>query len=175
MARGLGQYVVAWFLDDVLPWHTLLAPLPSDAVVSRKSVVSLERANDPSTAAIAGWDQLTVELSAGRDGLRHLLVLLDATGQPITAGDHVLTIREVTSESSGALLNEYVHESIGGRLEPDGTFNGTRWHIVRILAPGEEVGEDDSPSDARSSKPTEEEVSAIKALVADMLRRAGAK
>ena len=159
----------------MLPWHSLLAPLPADAVVSRRPVTPPERANDPSTAAIAGWDQLTVELSAGRAGLRHLLVLLDATGHPITAGDHVLTIREVTSEAGGALLNEYVHDSVGGRLEPDGTFNGTRWHIVRILAPGQEVGEDDPPSEARSSKPTEEEVSAIKALAADMLRRAGAK
>jgi hypothetical protein len=156
----------------VLSWHSLLAPLPAEAVVSRKPVTPPELANDPSMAAIAGWEQLTVELSADRDGLRHLMVTLDATGQPISAGDHVLTIRELTSES-GALLNEYVHDSLGGRLETDGTFNGTRWHLVRILAPDEEVGEGDPPAEAQSAKPTDDEVLAIKALVIEILRRAG--
>jgi hypothetical protein len=152
-------------------WHALLAPLPLEAVVSRKPVIPPERSNDPSSAAIAGWDQVTVELSAGRDGLRHLLVVLDATGQPISAGDHVLTIRALRSES-GEPRNEFVHDSVGGRLEPDGTFNGTRWHMVRVLAPDEEVGEDDPPAEARSAKPTEEEVAALKELVSDILRRA---
>ena len=159
----------------MLPWHALLAPLPEGAIVYRKPVTSPELANDPSVAAIAGWDQLTVELSAGRDGLRHLMVVLDATGTPISAGDHVLTIREVGNASSGALLNEYVHDSLGGRIETDGTFNGTRWHIVRLLAPDEEAGEDDAPSEAHSAKPTDQQVSAIKALVADILRRADSR
>lgn len=159
----------------VLPWHALLAPLPAEAVVSRKPLTPPELADGASKSAIAGWDQLTVELSAGSDGLRHLLVVLDATGQPISAGDHVLTIREVTDASSGALLNEYLHDSLGGRIEADGTFNGTRWRIVRLLAPDEEVGEDNPPSEARSSKPTDEEIAAIKSLVADILRRPGAK
>ena len=159
----------------VLPWHALLAPLPAEAVVSRKPLTPPELADGASKSAIAGWDQLTVELSAGSDGLRHLLVVLDATGQPISAGDHVLTIREVTDASSGALLNEYLHDSLGGRIEADGTFNGTRWRIVRLLAPDEEVGEDNPPSEARSSKPTHEEIAAIKSLVADILRRPGAK
>lgn len=126
-------------------------------------------------SAIAGWDQLTVELSAGSDGLRHLMVVLDATGQPISAGDHVLTIRAVRNESSGEVRNEYTHESVGGRLEPDGTFNGTRWHMVRVMAPGDDVADDDPPPDARSSKPTDEEIAAIKSLVADILRRTRAK
>jgi hypothetical protein len=152
-------------------WHALLAPLPDEAVVSRKPVTPPELANDPSSAAITGWDQLTVELSAGPDGLRHLMVVLDANGQPISAGDHVLTIQALTSESGGELRNEYVHDSVGGRLEPDGTFNGTRWHMVRILSPDEEVGEDDPPAEARSAKPTDEEVLALKALVAEILRR----
>ena len=152
-------------------WHALLAPLPAEAVVSRKPVAPAELVNDASTSAIAGWDQLTVELSAGRDGLRHLMVVLDATGRPISAGDHVLTIREVTDATSGALLNEYVHDSLGGRIEPDGTFNGTRWHMVRVLAPDEEADEDNPPADARSSKPTAEEIVAIRALVADIMQR----
>ena len=100
------------------------------------------------------------------------MVVLDATGTPISAGDHVLTIREVRNASSGELFNEYVHDSLGGRIESDGTFNGTRWHIVRVLAPGEEAGEDDQPAEAQSAKPTDKEVFAIKALVADLCRRA---
>ena len=152
-------------------WHALLAPLPDEAIVARKPLTPPELANDPSSAAIAGWDQLTVQLSAGPDGLRHLLVVLDAKGQPISAGDHVLTIRALTSESGGEPRSEYVHDSVGGRLEPDGTFNGTRWHMVRIMSPDEEVGEDDPPAEARSEKPTDEEVLALKGLVAEMLRR----
>jgi len=103
------------------------------------------------------------------------MVVLDATGRPISAGDHVLTIREVTAESTGTLVNEYVHDSLGGRIEDDGTFNGTRWHMVRILAPDEEVGDDDPPSEARSAKPTEAEVDAIRALVAEILRRSDSR
>lgn len=157
----------------MLSWHSLLAPFPAEATVSRRPVPSPELANDPAAAAIAGWDQLTVELSAGRDGLRHLMVVLDATGRPISAGDHVLTIREVIGEPNGARLNEFLHDSLGGRLEADGTFNGTRWHIVRRLAPDEEVGEDDPPAEAKSAKPTIEEVFAIKSLVAEIVHRAG--
>src|SRR5689334_15003211 len=145
-------------------WHALLGPLPAEGVVPRKPVIPPERGNDPSSAAIAGWQQLTVELSAGPDGLRHLLVVLDSKGAPISASDHVLTIRKISNESSGDLLNEYVHDSLGGRLEPDGTFNGTRWRMVRVLAPDEEVSEDDPPVEAKSAKPTDEEVLALKAL-----------
>jgi len=44
----------------------------------------------PEEAAIAGWKQVTVELPAGRAGLRTLLVVLDATAGPIAASDQVL-------------------------------------------------------------------------------------
>src|SRR5688500_5756145 len=53
------------------PWHALLAPIPADAVVSRKPVASPEILATPEGAAIAGWEQLTIELSAGAVGLRH--------------------------------------------------------------------------------------------------------
>lgn len=55
-------------------WHALFAPLPKDAIVNRKPVGSGE--------AFAGWQSLTVELSAGAGGLRHILVTLDASGTP---------------------------------------------------------------------------------------------
>ena len=162
----------------MLPWHTLLAPLPAEATVTRRLVAPPELANDPAAAAIAGWEQLTVELSAGTVGLRHVMVVLDASGEPISAGDHVLTCRELTEAPTGvAAMREDVHESIGGRLEPDGTFNGTRWRMVRIAAADDSgsVTEEDSERtqfDAQPSTPTADDVAGIKALVADILRRA---
>ena len=123
-------------------------------------------------AAIAGWEQLTVELSAGKDGLRHLMVVLDATGQPISAGDHVMTCRELPDTGAGS-TTEYVHESIGGRLEADGTFNGTRWRMVRVLAADEEdVVMDDTEAtgfDSERSTPTPDDIARLKALVDDIL------
>jgi hypothetical protein len=164
-----------WFLDEMQNWHALLAPLPAEAVVQRRPVVSPELANSVDVSAIAGWEQLTVEMSAAADGLRHLMVVLDPTGQPISAGDHVLTCRAVPGDGS---RTEYTHESIGGRLENDGTFNGTRWHIVRVLAEGEGDTDADPAApgfESRHSRPTADEVMAIKSLVADILRRAGTK
>ena len=63
------------------PWQVLLAPLPDEAIVRRQPVGSPEVLATPEGAAIAGWKQLTVELSAGSAGLRHVLVVLDASGQ----------------------------------------------------------------------------------------------
>jgi len=51
-------------------------------------------------------------------GLRHAMVTLDASGTPVSAGDWVLYC-------SGKPV-EYVHENVGGRIQPNGTFLGTR-------------------------------------------------
>ena len=71
-------------------------------------------------------------------GLRHVLVVLDATGQPISASDHVLYWSKVSridqnadTVLGSALHAEFCQESIGGRFESDGTFRGTRWQTVR--------------------------------------------
>ena len=159
----------------MIPWHALLAPLPTDATVARRSVAPGELRNDERMAAIAGLVQLTVELSAGNDGLRHLMVVLDAAGLPISAGDHVMTCRELPDTVTGP-TTEYVHESIGGRLEADGSFNGTRWRMVRALTEDEEdVAMDDTDVAGFNSKraiPTPDEIAKLKALVADILDRA---
>ena len=151
-------------------WHGLLAPLPAEAVVKRKPIVAPDKANDPIFAAIAGWEDLTVELSAGADGLRHLMVVLDATGQPISAGDHVMICRPVPGDD--VARTEYTHDSIGGRLEADGTFNGTRWHMVRVLAEDEEDTQEAAVAGSQSSRPTDEEIVLLKELVAEIIRRA---
>lgn len=140
------------------PWHALLAPLPADAVVQRKPVGTPELLASPEGAAIAGWESLTVEMSAGADGLRHVMVTLDASGRPISAGDTVVYCAG----------KDIRHENIGGRLEPDGTFHGTRWTTIGV-APAEE--DDDPELQSTPSEPTAAEVRGIKALVADVMRR----
>jgi hypothetical protein len=147
-------------------WHRLLAPLPADAVPRRSPVVSPEILATPEGAAVAGWEQLLVELSAGDAGLRVLLVVLDAKAQPISASDMVM-YRSETVQNDEA-VTEYRHESLGGRLEADGSFRGTRWHMLNVqAADGREISKEATPSE-----PGAAEVSALKELVAEVLRRA---
>jgi hypothetical protein len=147
-------------------WHRLLAPLPAEAIPRRSPVALPEVLAMPEGAAIAGWQQLLVELSAGEAGLRVLLVVLDAAGKPISASDMVMYRSETVRD--GEAVKEYRHESLGGRLEADGSFRGTRWHMLNVeTADGREISKEATPSE-----PHAEEISALKALVAEMLRRA---
>ncbi len=132
-------------------WHALFAPLPEDAVVQRKPV------------GVKDWETLSVELSAGAAGLRHILVTLDATGTPISAGDWVMYC-------SGNPV-EYVHENVGGRLQPDGSFLGTRWRTTAVDVPGKDEPE---TKETVSSEPTAEDVAAIRVLVKELLSRSKA-
>lgn len=117
----------------------------------------------PEASAIAGWESITVELSAGEAGLRHVMVTVDASGTPLSAGDTVLY--NIAPRQPGNA--RYVTESIGGRLESDGSFHGTRWHTDSEAQP-----DDDSPPvEATPSTPDADEVAALLALVADLLRR----
>ncbi|MDH4044796.1 MAG: hypothetical protein OEY20_04495 [Gemmatimonadota bacterium] len=148
------------------PWHTLLAPLPADAVPRRGPVAPAAITGAPEGAAIAGWEQLTLELSAGTAGLRAVLVVLDQAGQPIAASDRVLY--RIDHGAAGDGRTEYRHATIGGRFETDGTFRGTRWHTVSSeSAAGEELENRSTPS-----TPTAADVTALEAIVADILRRA---
>jgi len=148
------------------PWHALLAPLPAGAVPKRKPVAPPEILARPEGAAIAGWENLIVEVSAGAAGHRITMVVLDAGGQPISASDGVLYQREAAEGTGGD--TEYCHESVGGRLEADGTFRGTRWHSVTVMtADGNEIRREATPSE-----PSPEDVAALKALVTELLRRA---
>jgi hypothetical protein len=140
------------------PWHALLAPLPPETGVRREPVGSPDVRASPEGAAIAGWEQLVVELSAGLAGLRIVLVVLDASGRPILANDLVLFQVPPPNRSR--------QESLGGRFEDDGGFRGTHWDAE---AP-------DQPDDASAwrmikREPSADEVKALKALVADVVRR----
>src|SRR5919197_199706 len=87
-----------------VPWHELLAPLPADAVPRRQPVAAPEVLARPEAAAIADWQQLVVELSAGSAGLRILLVVLDGSGRPISASDAVLrteTVSDMGNDAAG--------------------------------------------------------------------------
>ena len=152
------------------PWHVLLGPLPAEAVPRRKPVASPEILATPAGAAIAGWENLVLELSAGAAGLRVLQVLLDQTGQPISGSDHVLYRLEGVSPAGnreGHAPARIQQESIGGRFEPDGTFRGTCWHVV-----GPEPADGEDPQwEMTPREPTAQEVAALRGLVAELLQR----
>jgi hypothetical protein len=158
-------------------WHALLAELPPDVAPQRRAVAPPELLDRPEGKAIAGWDQLVIELPAGDAGLRMILVVLDAEDTVISASDAVLQRVERDAQGveradrkapkrTGAV--EYRHESLGGRFEHDGRFHGARWRVVTA----DEGDEDAPPLDSSSCEPSEDDLSALHALVREMVRRA---
>jgi hypothetical protein len=146
-----------------MSWHVLLAPLPADAVPVERPLAPPEVLASAEGAAIAGWRQLVVDLSAGCDGLRLVLVLLDADGALLSASDAVIYRRE-----EGALVH-FRHETVGGRFEPDGRFAGHHWISVssESLDAGEALR---GPSTGREA--TLMEAAALRELAGEILRRA---
>lgn len=147
--------------EPLAPWHALLAPLPAEAVVKRRPVLPPEIAAKPESAAIAGWEQLTVELADERRGMRHLLVVLDAQGTAISASDMVM----YRAELGGEVV--FFQETVGGRLEEDGSFRGTRWRTLGLDSPRDE----EAKLEASPSPPTDAEAQALRALVAEIVKR----
>jgi len=147
--------------EPLAPWHALLAPLPADAVVKRRPVLPPEIAAKPESAAIAGWEQLTVELADACRGMRHLLVVLDGSGRAISASDMVM----YRAELGGEVV--FFQESVGGRLEEDGSFRGTRWRTLGLDSPRDE----EAKLEGSPSPPTEAEAQALQALVAEIVKR----
>ncbi|MGH8629189.1 MAG: hypothetical protein ACREU7_00285 [Burkholderiales bacterium] len=141
-----------------------------EAVTQRRPVASAEVLATPHGSAIAGWEQLTIELSAGPAGLRHVMVVLDGSGRPISACDTVLYCRPLQSPAAAVEGGDeivFYQESIGGRIEADGSFRGTRWQTEGVERA--EVGE--SKLESSPSQPSESEIAGIKALVAEVMRR----
>lgn len=155
--------------EPAAPWHMLLGPLPDGAMPRRKPVASAEILATPAGRSIAGWDDVVLELSAGAAGSRVLHVLLDQSGQPLSASDHVLYWSEGAGvgQADPDTTPQIYQESIGGRFESDGTFSGTRWLIM-----GSEPASDADPQwDMTHREPTVSEVEALRSLVAELLRR----
>lgn len=147
-------------------WLALLAPIPDDVVPERKPVASAEQIAQGTAGPIAGWENVSVNLSHPGLGLRHVQLTLDASGTLIAAGDHVMLIRETTPDGAEVTLSE--HESIGGRYETDGSFNGTRWHSRLVTIPG---SDDEPESEATSAVPAAGDGAALHLLAAEILSR----
>jgi hypothetical protein len=148
-------------------WHALFAPLPAGAVPRRQPVGTPEVLATPTGAAIAGWEQIVLDLSAGPAGLRVVHVVLDGAGRVISASDMVLYRSPETGPDDPAAV-EIRQESVGGRFEADGSFRGTRWLTV-----GPEPEADEAPDSVMTpSEPSEADVTALRVLVADLLERA---
>jgi hypothetical protein len=147
-------------------WHALLAPLPEDARPEVKPVLSPELAARPESAAVAGWRTLSLHLSAGPEGLRHVMVTLDAGGRALSAGDSV-----VYRKPEGSQVR-WRHESLGGRLEEDGTFRGTRWRSVSI---GPLDSDETQTLEQERFEPSADEAARLKALAAELIRRSGSE
>jgi hypothetical protein len=146
------------------PWHALFAPLPAGAVPVLAPVGSPEVLASAAGAAIAGWTRLTLNLSDPCHGLRIVLVVRDADGVVLSASDAVVYRRE-----AGARLH-FRHETLGGRFEADGAFAGRHWTAESIeMADGETAAGD--PASGR--EPSAAEVESLRALVAEIIRRAG--
>jgi hypothetical protein len=146
-------------------WLALLVPLPPGVKPERKPVASAEMLANGTAGPIAGWQSISVHISDPDRGSRHVLITLDEHGKVISAGDHVMRIREL---APGGTIRISDHESIGGRYDDHGGFAGTRW-INRIVC---EDGEDEGRmTDATKSQPSDDEVALLTALVANLMAR----
>jgi hypothetical protein len=147
-------------------WLALLAPLPRDVKPERKPVASAEQIEDGTAGPIADWVSLSVNLSAPH-GSRNVLVTLDGDGHVLSAGDHVMFVSQAARLDRPIAI--YDHHSVGGRYAPDGSFHGTRWLTRNEL----EDGTDDPVATASTpSQPSDADVAALRALVADIVMRA---
>jgi hypothetical protein len=99
-----------------------------------------------------------------------VLVVLDAGGKLLSASDAVLYRTGMNGGPLPAEVDEPVEVlqlSVGGRFEDDGSFHGTRWESVAI-----ERGGDQEPDwESTPSAPSPEDVDALRALVAELIRR----
>ena len=148
------------------PWLELLSPLPGDAKPEKKPVASAQQIEQGTAGPIAGWHNIMVNLSDPGVGLRHIQITLDAAGTLLAGGDHVMFVRE-TRPSGEVILTD--HESIGGRFEEDGSFRGTCWKNRLRVRPDSDESE---PVSSESSAPTEDQIAALRQLIANVLGRA---
>jgi hypothetical protein len=155
-------------------WHALLGPLPNDAVPERNPVASPEVLATPAGAAVAGWEQLLLHLSAGSAGSRTILAVLDPDGTLLSASDGVLYVNARDggpAPADPAAPATFLQLSVGGRFEADGSFHGTRWHSVAVQREAEEEPEWDSTP----SSPSEEDAAALRDIAEELIRRQPAR
>ena len=146
-------------------WLTLLGAIPADVKPERKPVASAEMLANGTAGPIAGWQSVSVHLSDER-GIRHVLITIDEHGRLLSAGDHVMRVREVTADG---LVTISDHESVGGRYDDQGGFFGTRW--ANRLESENAESDDSAMTRADKSAPSTSDVARLNALVADLLAR----
>lgn len=157
-------------MSELPEWMSLLAPVPPDAVPERTPVATAQQIADGTDGPIAGWENVIVNLSLVGTGLRHILITLDGTGRVIAAGDHVMVAHDETRDGIAFTISD--HENIGGRFEEDGLFRGTRWKThMEGRADADQAGETASTP----STPTDDEVAALRRIVAEIMSRAGTR
>jgi hypothetical protein len=147
-------------------WLSLLSQLPAAARVERKAVASAQQIENGTAGPIAGWTNVTVNLSEPDYGLRHVQITLDGSGELLSASDHVMFVRETTSDGGKATVTD--HESIGGRYEKDGSFRGTCWKTRLRRLPD---SDDSETVSAEHSAPTGEQIATLTRIVRDVLSR----
>ena len=146
-------------------WLALFAPLPAAAIPQRKPVASAEQIAQGTDGPIAGWESVTLMVS-DPGGIRHVHITLDGSGQIIAGGDHAMIAREEIRDGVEFTISD--HESIGGRFEEDGSFRGTRW---KTHTEGMAAADEASHTTSTSSVPTEEDIAALRRVVAEVMRR----
>jgi hypothetical protein len=149
------------------PWHQLLAAIPKDARINRRPVTPAGLPKAAESEQIAEWESLSVELSDGNAGLRHLLITLDQQGRPISANDLVLFRRAI---EDGRI--EVRTESIGGRIAADGRFFGTRWTSIGYE---ERANDGGSGIESKPADPSDVDIDRLLALVREIVKRKPAK
>ena len=151
------------------PWLKFLGPLPADVEPIRKPVAPPGSTAAAPESPIAGWENVTLDLSAPDHGLRVILVTLDATGTAISASDHVLL-----SKTDAAGEKILCHESLGGRIESDGSFRGTHWVAEGPEPPdtGEQSGSQMPWGNPVNRQPTAAEVDRLLAIAREVVGRA---
>lgn len=148
-------------------WLSLLAAIPADAKPARKPVASAEQLATGTAGPIAGWQSVIIDLSEPSIGLRHVQITLDENGDLLSGGDYVMFVRETGPNECDAKLTEHIN--IGGRFEKDGSFRGTHWHTLLETDPNDD--EKSTTKHAHHRAPSEDEVAALRRIIADVLRR----
>jgi hypothetical protein len=148
-------------------WLVLLSPLPPDAKIEQKPVAAAEQLASGTAGPIAGWQSVSVNFSEPEFGIRHVQITLDDTGTLLSAGDHVMFVRETADDGAVVTLSD--HESIGGRFETDGSFRGTHWQTTLESDPRD--ADNSITRSAEHRPPTGAEIAALRQLVDDVLKR----
>ena len=149
-------------------WLRLLAPLPESVTPRRSPVASPGTDGAKPGSPIAGWTNVVIDLSDMPHGTRVVLITLDADGRAISASDHVY-LRDISRLELKAAMHARVpmrQESVGGRIEEDGSFRGTHWTVE-----GMESDEDEPKWNHTPRPPSDQETSALLELVEEVLRR----